>query len=219
MLAMTSFTEAENSIFPTSPLSTASREAGRGYPSLNAAKFAQVAFSSKVHRVVYSFRTRMLIDAMQNLQEIPFPRDVKASNNEDGTSENLSMKVKATEPCEENLKVINKGILDDVDLQELLVTWSQKMVALVVGVILEEWLSPIELDVHDLVHRELPLEGDPTMLLDSSQNDHAYTISPKDVVEKNRKEDMKEHTKQGRIILDRSTSRQNMCLQQWKWMS
>ncbi|KAF3612590.1 hypothetical protein FXO38_36780 [Capsicum annuum] len=93
------------------------------------------------------------------------------------------------------------------------------MVALVVGVILEEWLSPIELDVHDLVHRELPLEGDPTMLLDSSQNDHAYTISPKDVVEKNRKEDMKEHTKQGRIILDRSTSRQNMCLQQWKWMS
>ncbi|KAF3633975.1 hypothetical protein T459_09295 [Capsicum annuum] len=38
---------------------------------------------------------------------------------------------------------------------------------------------------HDLTHRaELPLEGDPITLLDSSQNDHAYTISPKDVVEK-----------------------------------
>ncbi|KAM3394814.1 DEAD-box ATP-dependent RNA helicase FANCM isoform X1 [Capsicum galapagoense] len=72
-------------------------------PSLIAFRHSQ-AFPSKVHRVVHSFRTGMLIDAMQNLQEIPFPRDVKASSNEDGTSENLSMKVKATEPCEENLK-------------------------------------------------------------------------------------------------------------------
>ncbi|PHT27332.1 hypothetical protein CQW23_33063 [Capsicum baccatum] len=63
---------------------------------------------------------------------------------------------------------------------------------------------------HDLTHRvELPLEGNPAMLLDSSQNDHAYTISPKYVVKKNKKEDMKEHTDQERTILDRSTSRQN----------
>ncbi|KAK6775748.1 hypothetical protein RDI58_026749 [Solanum bulbocastanum] len=72
-------------------------------PSLIAFRHSQ-AFPSKVHRVVHSFRTGMLIDAMQNLQEMPFPRDVKASSNEDETSENLSMKVEATEPCEENLK-------------------------------------------------------------------------------------------------------------------
>ncbi|XP_060206885.1 protein ENHANCED DISEASE RESISTANCE 4-like [Lycium barbarum] len=48
---------------------------------------------------------------------------------------------------------------------------------------------------------EMPLEDDPLPLLDSSQNDHAYSVSPKDVVEKYRKEeDMKEN---------RSTSRQN----------
>ncbi|PHU28182.1 hypothetical protein BC332_00275 [Capsicum chinense] len=71
----------------------------------------------------------------------------------------------------------------------------------------EDELSPENVIVrHDLAHRaEMPLEGDPTPLLDSSQNDHAYTISPKDVVEKNRKEDMKEHTDQERTI----TSRQN----------
>ncbi|KAM3281773.1 hypothetical protein P3S67_027420 [Capsicum chacoense] len=41
---------------------------------------------------------------------------------------------------------------------------------------------------HDFAHRaELSLEGDPTMLLDSSQNDHAYTTSPKDVVKKKRR--------------------------------
>ncbi|XP_059280507.1 DEAD-box ATP-dependent RNA helicase FANCM isoform X1 [Lycium ferocissimum] len=72
-------------------------------PSLIAFRHSQ-AFPSKVHRVVHSFRTGMLIDAMQNLQEMPVPRDVKASNNEDENSENLSMKVEATEPCEENLK-------------------------------------------------------------------------------------------------------------------
>ncbi|CAN4081441.1 unnamed protein product [Withania somnifera] len=72
-------------------------------PSLIAFRHSQ-AFPSKVHRVVHSFRTGMLIDAMQNLQEMPFSRDVKASCDEDETSENLSMKVEATEPCEENLK-------------------------------------------------------------------------------------------------------------------
>lgn len=72
-------------------------------PSLIAFRHSQ-AFPSKVHRVVHSFRTGMLIDAMQNLLEMPFSRDVKASRNEDETSENLSMKVEATEPYEENLK-------------------------------------------------------------------------------------------------------------------
>ncbi|XP_049344949.1 DEAD-box ATP-dependent RNA helicase FANCM [Solanum verrucosum] len=72
-------------------------------PSLIAFRHSQ-AFPSKVHRVVHSFRTGMLIDAMQNLQEMPFPRDAKASSNEGETSETLSMKVEATEPCEENLK-------------------------------------------------------------------------------------------------------------------
>lgn len=50
-------------------------------PSLIAFRHSQ-AFPSKVHRVVHSFRTGMLIDAMQNLQEMPLPRDVKASSNE-----------------------------------------------------------------------------------------------------------------------------------------
>ncbi|XP_027768882.1 DEAD-box ATP-dependent RNA helicase FANCM isoform X2 [Solanum pennellii] len=72
-------------------------------PSLIAFRHSQ-AFPSRVHRVVHSFRTGMLIDAMQNLQEMPLPRDVKASSNEDETSENLSMKVESTEPCEENQK-------------------------------------------------------------------------------------------------------------------
>ncbi|KAK4341008.1 hypothetical protein RND71_039509 [Anisodus tanguticus] len=72
-------------------------------PSLIAFRHSQ-AFPSKVHRVVHSFRTGMLIDAMQNLQEMPVPRDVKPSNDEDETSENLSMEVDGTEPCEENLK-------------------------------------------------------------------------------------------------------------------
>ncbi|PHU17617.1 hypothetical protein BC332_13312 [Capsicum chinense] len=50
----------------------------------------------------------------------------------------------------------------------------------------EDELSPENVLVrHDFAHRaELPLEGDPTMLLDSSQNNHAYTTSPKDVVKK-----------------------------------
>ncbi|XP_019245999.1 PREDICTED: uncharacterized protein LOC109225698 [Nicotiana attenuata] len=72
-------------------------------PSLIAFRHSQ-AFPSKVHRVAHSFRTVMLIDAMQHLQEISFPRDIKASINEDETFENLSMKVEATKPCEENLK-------------------------------------------------------------------------------------------------------------------
>lgn len=74
----------------------------------------------------------------------------------------------------------------------------------------EDELSPERVILrHDLAHRaEIPLEDDPIPLLDSSQNDHAYSISPKDV-EKIRKEDMKEHTDQERTILDRSTSRQN----------
>ncbi|KAJ8531144.1 hypothetical protein K7X08_025875 [Anisodus acutangulus] len=72
-------------------------------PSLIAFRHSQ-AFPSKVHRVVHSFRTGMLIDAMQNLQEMPVPRDVKPSNDEDETSENLSMEVDGTGPCEENLK-------------------------------------------------------------------------------------------------------------------
>ncbi|PHU04689.1 hypothetical protein BC332_25511 [Capsicum chinense] len=75
----------------------------------------------------------------------------------------------------------------------------------------ENKLSPENVLVrHDLAYRaELSLKGDPITLLDSSQNDHAFTISPKDLVEKNRKEDMKEHTDQERTILDRSTSKQN----------
>ncbi|PHT38814.1 hypothetical protein CQW23_22387 [Capsicum baccatum] len=71
----------------------------------------------------------------------------------------------------------------------------------------EDELSPENvLARHYLAHHvELPLEGDPTTLLDSSQNNHSYIISPKDVVEKSRKE----HTDQERSILDRSTFRQN----------
>nr|XP_009619792.1 DEAD-box ATP-dependent RNA helicase FANCM isoform X1 [Nicotiana tomentosiformis] len=72
-------------------------------PSLIAFRHSQL-FPSKVHRVVHSFRTVMLIDAMQHLQEMSFPRDIKASTNEDETFENLSMKVEATKPCEEILK-------------------------------------------------------------------------------------------------------------------
>lgn len=75
----------------------------------------------------------------------------------------------------------------------------------------EDELSPENVVVrHDLAHRaEMPLEDDPIPLVDSPQNNHAYNISPKDVVEKIRKEDMREHTEQERTILDRSTSRQN----------
>ncbi|PHT50521.1 hypothetical protein CQW23_10268 [Capsicum baccatum] len=58
-----------------------------------------------------------------------------------------------------SFKAKNKGIFDDGDLQELLVTWSQKTVALVIGVILEEWLLTIELDVYvklyDLLNENL----------------------------------------------------------------
>ncbi|CAN4077604.1 unnamed protein product [Withania somnifera] len=75
----------------------------------------------------------------------------------------------------------------------------------------EDELSPESVVVrHDLAHRaEMPLEDDPIPLLDSSQTDHAYGISSKDVLEKIRKEDMKEHSDPERTILDRSTSRQN----------
>ncbi|CAN4127256.1 unnamed protein product [Withania somnifera] len=75
----------------------------------------------------------------------------------------------------------------------------------------EDELNPENVIVrHDLAHpAEMPVQDDPIPLLDSSQNDHAYSISPKDVVEKIRKEDMKEHTDPERTILDRSTYRQN----------
>ncbi|KAJ8555846.1 hypothetical protein K7X08_013342 [Anisodus acutangulus] len=52
---------------------------------------------------------------------------------------------------------------------------------------------------------EMPLEDYPLPPLGSSQNDHVYSISPKDVGGKDRKE----HTDQERTIHDRSTSRQN----------
>ncbi|KAF3652414.1 hypothetical protein FXO38_16116 [Capsicum annuum] len=84
----------------------------------------------------------------------------------------------------------------------------------------EDELSPENvLARHDLAHHvELPLEGDPTTFLDSSQNNHSYTISPKDVVEKiGRRKLIKRGTYLTEVPLGKIPSK--MCLQQWKWMS
>ncbi|KAF3651716.1 hypothetical protein FXO37_17889 [Capsicum annuum] len=63
---------------------------------------------------------------------------------------------------------------------------------------------------HDLAHRaELSLEGNPATLLDSSRKRPCLYYLSQRCGRKNRKGDMKEHTDQERIILDRSTSGQN----------
>ncbi|KAM3359298.1 hypothetical protein P3S68_022231 [Capsicum galapagoense] len=63
---------------------------------------------------------------------------------------------------------------------------------------------------HDLAHRaELSLESNPTTLLDSSRKRPCLYYLSRRCGRKNRKGDMKEHTDQERIILDRSTSGQN----------
>nr|GMD66515.1 DEAD-box ATP-dependent RNA helicase FANCM isoform X1 [Ipomoea batatas] len=67
-------------------------------PSLIAYRHFQ-AFPSRVHRVSHSFRTEMLIDAMQHLEGLAFTSYAKASS-EVETPGNLSMRVEAVETYE-----------------------------------------------------------------------------------------------------------------------
>ncbi|VFQ90429.1 unnamed protein product [Cuscuta campestris] len=67
-------------------------------PSLIAFRHLQ-AFPSRVHRVPHSFRTEMLIDAMQHLEGLSCSSNFEALS-EVGTSRALYMGGKAAEPCE-----------------------------------------------------------------------------------------------------------------------
>lgn len=67
-------------------------------PSLIAYRHFQ-AFPSRVHRVSHSFRTEMLIDAMQHLEGLAFSSYAKASS-EVETPGNLCMRVEAAETYE-----------------------------------------------------------------------------------------------------------------------
>ncbi|KAA8546304.1 hypothetical protein F0562_002957 [Nyssa sinensis] len=72
-------------------------------PSLIAFPHFQ-AFPSRVHKVMHSYRTGMLIDSMQRLQGFSFSRDSKASFVEDEASSDLCLQVETVEQHDNSTK-------------------------------------------------------------------------------------------------------------------